>query len=194
MRIWRIMAIGAVVLVGPGLAGAQQDKDAGAGVAARMGDKTITLAEVDAIALGQNMKLAQSLHDARMKALDQLILERGLAAEAAAQGVSVDDLITSKLAEKATPITDAEIEMFYNARKAQMRGQPLEKMTPQIKQYLKSQNDNKARKALLDTIKKTAGITVVLDPPRAEVVLAANDPSWGSPDAKVTIVEYSDFQ
>ncbi len=192
MRIGQVIAIGTVVLLGPGLAGAQQAKDVG--VAARMGDQNITLAEVDAIAIGQNMKLAQSLHDARVKALDQLILERGLAAEAATQGISVEDLIAVKIIESTPDVTEAEIEMFYNGRKAQMRGQTLEQMTPQIKTYLKTQSADKARKALLDTVKKAAGVTVVLDPPRAEVVVAAAEPSWGSPDARVTIVEYSDFQ
>jgi protein-disulfide isomerase len=34
----------------------------------------------------------------------------------------------------------------------------------------------------------------MLEPPRVEVTLAANDPSRGPAAAPVTIVEYSDYQ
>jgi|GEM_PF-1983105 len=167
---------------------------ADAGIAAYIGGKPITMAELDAKAIGKNMKLAQSLYDARQKALDDIIMERLLADEAAAQGISVDVLIAKRLAESAPPVTDAAVESFYNANKARMGGKPLEAMSARIRQHLATQGQGAARKNLLNELKKKSDVRIALEPPRAEIVLAANDPVQGPADAKVTIVEYVDFQ
>ena len=168
--------------------------DAKAGVAATINGAPITVAEVDAIALGNNMQLAQQVYDARKQALDQLIMERLLGDEAKAQGMTVDALVQKKLAEKTTEVTDADVQSFYDQNKARMGGQTLEQVGPQVRNYLKSQRETEARKTLLDELKANQKIQISLDVPRAEVKVAANDPAKGPADAKVTIVEFSEFQ
>jgi hypothetical protein len=163
-------------------------------VAATIGGEVITLHDVDERALKTNMKLAQSLYNARRAVLDQIILERAFAAEAGEAGTTVDLLIRKKIAEKTTPITSADIEAFYNANKARMRGRTIEKATPQIRTRLMSQRQVAAKRGLLAEAKKTTSVEIKLGPPRAEVLVAANEPSKGPAGAKVTIVEFSDFQ
>jgi hypothetical protein len=178
-------------------AGPKGDSDASKGdasVAAYIGGKAISMAELDAKALGTNMKLAQSLYDARLKALNQMVMERLLAEEAKAQGTTVEAVINKRVAELAKPVTDAEVEAFYNARKAQMRGQSLEAISGRIKQYLASQRTTEARDDLLKEVKQKSDVRITLEPPRIDVITAANDPVMGPADAKVTIVEYADFQ
>ncbi|UCE60658.1 MAG: hypothetical protein JSU63_02685 [Phycisphaerales bacterium] len=165
-----------------------------AGVAAYIGGKAVTLAEVDAKALETNMKLAQSLYEARQAALDQIIMERLLAAEGVAEGTALDALINERVAGKARPVTDADIEGFYNANKARMGGKSLEEMSGRIRQYLRSQSMNKARQTLLDEMKQKSDVRIMLEPPRVTVVIADNDPAQGPATAKVTIAEYVDFQ
>lgn len=165
-----------------------------AGIAAYIGGKAVTIADLDAKALGTNMKLAQSLYEARQKALNQMIMERLLMEEAAAQGITLDALISKRLAEKAKPVTDQDVEAFYNANRSRMRGQTLEEMSGRIRQHLASQRTNEARKSLLDELKQKSDVRITLEPPRVDVVIAANDPVQGPADAKVTIVEYADFQ
>ncbi len=167
---------------------------ADAGIAAYIGGKAITMVELDAKALGTNMKLAQSLYDARLKTLNEIIMERMLAEEAAAQGTTVQAVINKRLAEKAQPVTDTEVEAFYNARQSQMRGQTLEAMSGRIRQYLASQRMSEARQSLLNEVKQKSDVRITLEPPRVEAVIAANDPVQGPADAKVTIVEYADYQ
>lgn len=164
------------------------------GVAATIGGKPVTLQELDAKALKMNMKLAQSLYDARRAALDQVLMDRLLGEEAAAQKITVDELIQKKVAEKAKPVTDAEVEAFYNAQKARMGSQTLEQASANIRRQLSSQKENEARNTLLNELKGKAEVKVMIEPPRAEMVLAANDPTKGPATAKVTIVEYSEFQ
>lgn len=168
--------------------------DPQADVAAKFGNETISLKEIDEKLLKTNMKLAQDLYNARRAALDQLVMERLLAADAKAKNVTVDQLIKEKVAEKVQPVTDAEVSTYYEANKGRMGGKTLEQVGPQIKQQLASQRQNVARDALIKELKQTAQVKVTLDPPRALVTLAANDPVKGPATAKVTIVEFSEFQ
>lgn len=165
-----------------------------AGIAAYIDGKAVTIADLDAKALGTNMKLAQSLYEARQEALNRIIMERLLAEEAAAQGTTLDALISKRVAEKAQPVTDADVEAFYNANRARMRGQTLEAMSGRIRPYLATQRMDEARQSLLDELKQKSDVRITLEPPRADVVITANDPVQGPADAKVTIVEYADFQ
>ena len=176
------------------MAWAEPKTAADAGIAAYVGGKAITMADLDAKAFKTNMKLAQSLYDARQEALDGIILERSLAEEAAAQKLTVDQLIDKRVAEKAKPVTDADVEAFFNARRSQMRGRSLEDTSGQIRQYLEKQRQDEARRDLLSEVKKKSDIRITLAPPRAEVVVAADEAAMGPIDAKVTIVEYADFQ
>jgi len=164
------------------------------GVAATIGGKPVTIQELDAKALKKDMKLAQSLYDARRAALDQVLMERLLGEEAATQKITVDELIKKKVAEKAKPVTDADVEAYYKANSARMGGKTMEQVSEQIKKQLTSQQDNEARSNLLTQLREKADVKIALDPPRADVVIAANDPFKGPKDAKVTIVEYSEFQ
>jgi protein-disulfide isomerase len=164
------------------------------GVAAVVGGETITLSELDARALKSNMKLAQSLYDARRKVLDDLLMERLLAAEAKTKGVTAEELLKSRIEAKATPVTDADAKAYYDANVARMRGRTLEQVASQITLMLRNQRGDAARAAVLAELMKDASVKIVLDAPRADVVIAANDPMKGSKDAKVTIVEFSDFQ
>jgi hypothetical protein len=186
------------MLIGTAARGQREGKPdkakAEAGIAAYIGGQPVTLAEVDAKALGTDMKLAQSLYEARQRALDQIIMERLLAEKATAEGTTLDALIAKRIAEKTVPVTDEEVEAFYNANRSRMRGQPLEAMSGRIREYLASQRSSTAEQQVLDELKKESDVRVTLEPPRVKVVTAANDPSWGPSSAKVTIVEYVDYQ
>ena len=98
-------------------------------VAARVGDAVITVQEVDAEVLSGNMKLAQKMYDARLKALEQLIMERALSSEAASKNISVEKLISQKLAANSRPITDDQVQNYFNKNKGRMRGKTLEQAT-----------------------------------------------------------------
>lgn len=164
------------------------------GVAAMVGGEDITTVELDARALKTNMKLAQSLYDARKQALDQLVMEKLLGPEAKTKGVEVDKLLQQKIAEKVKPVTDGEVEGYFKANSARMGGRTLEQVSGQIKSFLTTQQETVARDGILAELKSKAEVKVLLDAPRVEVALAPNDPVKGPKDAKVTIVEFSEFQ
>lgn len=161
---------------------------------ARVGSQSITMQQVDEKAIATNMQAYQQLYDARRTALESLISEELLNQEAAARGMTTEELVTQEIENKATAVTEAEVETFFDQNSARLGGQTLEQIGPQIKEYLEAQRDTTVRSAFLDELEKKFAIKVTLDPPRVSIRVADNEPRKGPPDAAVTIVEYSDFQ
>jgi len=193
MRNWRLERIAGPVLCLAIVAVAAADTG-DKGVAAIVNGKAISMADVDAKAMADNMKLAQQVYDARKSALDDLIIEQLLAPEAAKQGKTVKALKAEKLAALQTPVTDQDVQDFFNKNKSRMRGRTLDQVKGQIKNYLAGQRGPEARNKLLAELKKDATIKIVFDVPRADIAVSANEPARGPANAPVTIVEYSDFQ
>jgi protein-disulfide isomerase len=183
-------------MVAQSVQGQENEKDVKppAGTVAVVAGKPITLAELDAAALGSNIKLAQDVYEARAKALEQLILERALGPKAAEAKQTVDEYLAARTTDATTPVTDAEVEAFYNSNKTRMPGKTLEQMSAQIRAYLVGMQKIAARDELVERAKKEAGVKIYLEAPRAELAVSADSPAKGPADAKVTVVEFSDFQ
>ena len=89
---------------------------------------------------------------------------------------------------------EVEIEMFFNANTARMGGRTLEQMQPQIRTFLENAARQEAANEIIKALKKKYGVKLWLEPPRIEVEIAANDPTYGPEDAPIVLVEFSDFQ
>ena len=174
-------------------------QQAGAEVAARVGDRAITVKELDdrwraADPAGQ-AEAIQKLYEGRRNALDEMIADTLIAEAARAKNLSPDAYVESEVSRRAKPVTDADVVAFYQSNINQMQGRGLDVMGPAINRYLQEQQQVAARQALVAELKKGGPATrVLIDPPRYEVTLAATDPALGSASAPVTIVEFSDFQ
>jgi len=196
MQRKRIVLLAGVASIGwiGGAVRAEDAKPAKDEIAAYIGDSPVTLQELDAKVLKTNMKLAQQMYDARRAAVDDVIIDRALAAEAKAKGVDVEKLLQEKIAAKATPVTDADVQSYYDTNKSRMGGKTFEEVGPQIRNYLVSQGEGGARTAVVNELKSSTKVRILLDAPRVEFKLAANDPVQGPASAKVTIIEFSEFQ
>ena len=188
------VAVAAIMWSGEAVPVTHADEKIGKDVAAKIGDTTITLTQVDERAKQANAKVYQELFDARNRALNELIAEKLLTDEAAAQGITPDQLIQREIVDKVGTVSDEQIEAFFNQNKARMGGRSLEQMRTQIGNYLLSENRRQARVSYIDGLRSKQDITVALDPPRTEIAIASNDPRLGPDTAKVRIVEFSDFQ
>ena len=163
-------------------------------VAAKIGDRTITLAELDAKAMMTKADVYQALYDTRKAVLDQMLADQLVGEHASASGITQDQFIQREVLDKLTPVSDAEIEAFYNQNKSQMGGKSQAEMVPQIKGYLRNQASQKAVQNYLRGLMNAANVVVLLDPPRTDVSIAENDPRHGPDDARVKIVMFSEFQ
>jgi protein-disulfide isomerase len=171
----------------------------GSETAARFGDRTITVKEVDdkwrADDPAAHAEAIQKVYDGRRNAIETLVADSLIAEAAKGKGLSPDAFVEAEVGRRAKPLTDAEVVSFYQANQSQMQGRSLDMMAPVIARYLEEQRRTEARQALVAELRKGApALRVMIDAPRAEVALAATDPALGSTSAPVTIVEFSDFQ
>jgi len=127
-------------------------------------------------------------------ALDSLAEERMLQLEAAARGVSAEDLVRAEVTSQISLPDAEEIARFYELRKDAMQGRTLEQMRPQISAFLQQQKFARRRSEYLAELKQKYGFRSLLEPPRVAIDLPPNVPVRGADDAPVTIVEFADFQ
>ena len=172
---------------------------AGGDVAARIGDRTITIKEVDdrwqREQPAARAQAVQQLYDGRKEALDAIIADMLIEQAAKGKGLNPTQFTDGEIARRVTPVTDAEVVTFFQENQPQMQGRGLAAMGPAIRQFLAEQQRTMAYQALIAELKKAGpAVSMVLDAPRYEVAVGADDPSLGPANATVTIVEFSDFQ
>ena len=187
---------------------AQQPTAAPAGAAggdkvvAKVMGQTVTLAEVEKEAGDQLEQVEMQRlscqataddqrHQVLEAALQKMVQDRLLAAEAKATGVTADDLVKTEVDSKVGEVTAADVDAFYEENKARIRGSK-EQVAGQIEQYLAAQKHDEVYGAFIAGLEKKYEVAVMMEPPRREV--EATGPSHGPANAPVTIVEFSDFE
>ena len=168
-------------------------------VAARVGDRTITVRELDdrwrQTDASAQAQAIQQVYEGRREALESIMADMLIEQAAKAGGMDQPTYIDAEVARRVKPVTDAQVAAFYQENQGQMQGRDLTAMSPAIRQYLEEQGRATAYRSLVAELKKAGPpIDLVLDPPRYEVAVEADDPVLGSASAPVTLVEFSDFQ
>lgn len=169
-------------------------KGSGDGVAAKIGDITITETELYS-------KIQSEIYDAEMKVFDvkfnrlnQLIIEKLMAKDPNSKGLTSDQYFEKHIASKIT-VSEDEMNKFIAERKI-----PKAQINPQIKEkivgYLTMQKKDSALKDWIGEQTSKTGIEVFFSKPERPSfdVKVGNAPTVGGKNAKVTIVEFSDFQ
>ena len=186
-------------IAGTLLACSSAPAQSGSDVAARVGNRAVTVKELDekwraADAAGQ-IETIQKLYDGRRNALEQIVADMLIAEAAKTRGLSPEAYVQAEISKRVNAVTDAEVVAFFQANINQMQGRSLEAMAPAINRYLNEQQEQTARAALVNELrKKGPAVRLMMEAPRFEVALADTDPSLGNPKAPITIVEFSDFQ
>ncbi len=161
--------------------------------AALVGDEPITIAEIDALAAGRLMKVRQQEYEVRSTFLENLISDRLLDREAAARGVSREQLLRQEVTATVPDPSDAEIESYYNSNRGRYGAQTLDQVQGQIISILRSRELGERQRAYIRSLREKHGVRVLLEPPRVDV--AHDDDAFRGPaDAPVTIVAFSDYQ
>lgn len=141
---------------------------------------------------GQLRPLREQEYQIKKRALENLINQKVLEAEAKKKGLTTEKLLEQEVDSKIPAPTDAELSAYYLAQKAQLN-RPFEEVKAQLSQSFKQAKIQQARQDYSTRLREQAKISILLSPPRMEVGF---DPARvrGNPKAKVMIVEFSDFQ
>jgi protein-disulfide isomerase len=163
-------------------------------IAAEIGTSKVTMAEVDEKAAGALARIEFDRYEARRRALDEIVNERMLEEAARARGMSKDALVKAEIDDKIKDPTDAEVAATYERHKAQLGGLSLADVAERIRTGL-IQQERSSREAIFhDSIRRNTPVKVLLAEPRAVVKVPASAAALGPADAKVTIVEFLDYQ
>ncbi len=160
-------------------------------IAAELNGVVITTAELDTW-IKEDLFRSQAgtptkLHELRERGIETLLVERVIELEASRLGVSPERLIEIEI-EALGPVSDEAILAFYEDKREQLGDATLEQLSDRIRDFLTAQREGDARQGL----RERAEISIHLEPPRLQV--AADGPFKGPADARVTIIEFSDFQ
>ena len=162
-------------------------------VAAKIGDKIITRAELNEKAASSLAQIRTQEYKVLKDTLDQMINDQLVADAAKKAGKTPEDFEKERVDSKLTEPTDAEVAAFYEQVKARAGGQTLEQLKPRIVENLKQQQGAKLYGEMIAELRKASSVAVMLDPPRVTVSVD-NDPGQGPADAPITIICFSDYQ
>ena len=170
------------------------------GAAARVGDRSITLDEVDRVAMVQEsgrfrgLRLRDAIYEARRVALEALVAEQLIEADAKRAGVTAAALLEGELARTVVAVSDRDVAEWYQANQSRVGGAPLEQVADKIREALQLQRRDDAKARYVERLRAATEVRIHLVPPRESIGVAENEPSAGPADAPVQIVMYSDFQ
>ena len=134
------------------------------------------------------------VYEIKMAKLQSLLLEKFMNQDPDKKNLTNDQYLDQKIA-KNVKVADAEIEKFIKDRQI-----PKDQINPEIKtrivEYLSIEAKKSAVEKWIAEKTKKNPVEIYIHKPSLPVfeVSAGDGPSKGSADAKVTIVEFSDFQ
>ncbi len=134
------------------------------------------------------LEQAQERYNLLKEEADKLLDKRALELESKATARQVLDIVGDI---KVPAVTDQEVQQFYESHKNRTT-QTLDQLKADITQYLANQHNTDAKRRFYDELRAKHHIESGLEPYRLTV--DASGPVRGKPDARVTIVEFADFQ
>jgi protein-disulfide isomerase len=160
---------------------------------AKYGDKTITLKDVDTTLAQQLKQMDKQKLELRQRAAEQMVVQELVKAEAAKAGQTEEQWLKANIDGKIATPTDEAIQKVFAENQARMPpGATIESMREQIIGFLQQDGKREQAMKIFDELKTKSGFTLLLEEPR--VTVEAKGPSRGPDGAKVTIVEFSDFE
>lgn len=166
-------------------------------VLATVGGEKISSADIRARSGDQLDKLETQYQLAKNRiigaALDSLIREKTVVAEAQQRGKSVEELVLAEAGPAGIDPTDVEVAAWYQENQARVGGKTLDQIKPQIAEYLRNERRKAAETKLEQRISSEKRLEISYRPYRLQFA-NAGAPSVGKDNAPVTLVEFSDFQ
>jgi protein-disulfide isomerase len=162
-------------------------------VVAKVNGDTITLGDLDKSLGSAAYEAKKQLYDARFRQLEETIGEKILENEAKKRGVTLEALKQEAL-KNVQPVNEEELKRFYEMAKQRNAAVTKE----EIKNYLSQRQQMIEERKFIDNLKAKAKIEKFiskLEPemPRVKVEVG-DDPFKGPENAKITIVEFTDFE
>jgi protein-disulfide isomerase len=191
-RLGTLVIAGTILSIAFGMSGVAAQTSVPA--LAEVNGDPITASELERSLGAKLSALEEQIYDLKRQELENLIAQRLLGQEAARRGISVTALVDAEVTAKVGLVTEQEVETFYQANKARLRGDEAS-LRDNIRAHLQQQKLFARRLRLLESLRAQSNVVVRLQPPPVVRVPVSIEgaPVRGSADAPVTLVEFSDF-
>lgn len=164
------------------------------GLAAKIGDVEITEAELNDGIEAEVFEAESKLFEVRFNKLRSLVMQKFMDKDPKKKGLSNDEYMDKYIA-KDVKVTEKDVDAFVKKQNI-----PQEHLNPMVREKIKNYLEMEKKKEAMDKwvaqqTSKTP-VEVYIQRPRRPTftVDVGNAPSVGDKDAKVTVVEFSDFQ
>jgi protein-disulfide isomerase len=168
--------------------------------AARVGDRSIAVGDMDREWRRSDpssyVQLMQQIYDYRRRTLDKMVTDELLAREAAASGVSIEDLLATEIPKRVIPMPDSAVVALYQSLGGSTRGASLDQMKPALRAWLERYSEPElAKLTYIEELKKVSTrVDILLNAPSVQVERAPQDVALGPTTAQVEVVAFGDFQ
>jgi protein-disulfide isomerase len=161
-------------------------------VVATVGNYKITESELDVKIKPQMDSLESQVYDLKRKAIDSMVDEYLLTKAAKKHGMTVSQYVQKEIIDKVGHVTEPEAKKYYDAHKGPGTV-PYDKIKERLIAALQKQKMAERQAALIDQLRKSEPVKVMIKAPRRNVA-SAGHPTIGPANAPITIVEFGDFQ
>lgn len=163
-------------------------------VVASVNNIEVTQKQVDESVATRIYPLQQQLYAIRKAALENLVTAKVLETEAAARGISIDEL-RRQLTSGEINVTRAQVEEAYKQNASFFAAMSPDEARERLRLDLENQARMKHYRAGLEALRKKWTVNLSLPPPSLPLELYDGlSPAKGSSKPLVTIVEFSDFE
>ncbi len=164
-------------------------------VFATVNGRKITSAEIEDSLKPLVFSVQEQVHQLRKQVLDVKVNDLLLEQEAARKKVTTRSLLDTEVVAKQKAVTEADARKFYDENKDRINGE-YEAIKPQIIEYLKKQEDQKAQFAYADQLRAASKVEVSLKEPAPPTfqIGTLEQPWQGGEKAGVTIIEFTDHE
>jgi len=179
--------------------GAAAPSAPGAEPAVQVGDRVITLAEVDRewrqTDPASYIELSRQMYEVRRRIADTMAADELLAREAAARGMTTERLLNEEIPKRVITAPDSAVRSLYDGLGDRARGATLEQMRPALRAWLQRITEPElAKMAYVEELMKVSTRTErFLDAPRVQVERSPQDAVLGPAAAPVEVVAFGDF-
>ncbi|MFT6070096.1 MAG: protein-disulfide isomerase [Bacteriovoracaceae bacterium] len=162
--------------------------------AAKLNGKTITNAEITEGIEAELYEAKLKVHELKMNKLKAIVLEKLMNDHPKKKGLTNDQFLETVIASKAK-VEKSDIDKFIKERNIPT-DHINDQMTERIKGFLIREKKKQAIDSWVKEQTSKNPVEVYMTPPTRPVfdVQAGDAPFMGGADAKVTVIEFSDFQ
>lgn len=172
---------------------------AGADRAVQVGDRIITVAEIDRewqrIDPAGYIDVNRQIYEMRRQVADSMVSDELLAREAAARRLSIDALLAEEIPKRIIRAPDSAVASLYEGLGDRARGATLEQMRPSLRAWLERITEPElAKMSYLEELMKLSTRTErLLAAPRVTVERSGQDAALGPATASIELVAFGDF-